>query len=395
MQKKILFETSTLFSIFGISLGVAFLIVSMAGFNGFHSALKSSIIDISGDIVIYKRGGRIADPEPLKKDILGVSSEIKNVLPFVQLESIIAHEGNLTSIFLQGVDWESLKSVIKIEDRIIREIQGEPQSPGQAAYLGKAIAKKFSLKVGDNFRVIMPKISKTSSTNITSQVEKFYVHGIIDFGKFEFNERFVITDIHVVQKLAGIKKKINGFRLRLGDSDKATAVAEEIQNKLGWEYLILDWPKVNKQMFSAIKYEKAVLFFVMLIMVVAAFFNVSTTLFLNVLRRYAQVSILKTLGVRKRSVVFLYCMNGLFLASLGLIGGLFMGYVFCELFELTLANYAIMPEDVYKLSFKTTVIERDDLVGVVIATVVICILSTIAPALRGASLSPVEGLKYE
>ena len=56
-QRKYFFEPATVFSLWGIALGVAFLIVSMSCFSGFTKALQKSIVDISGDIIIFKKGG--------------------------------------------------------------------------------------------------------------------------------------------------------------------------------------------------------------------------------------------------------------------------------------------------------------------------------------------------
>ena len=130
-------------------------------------------------------------------------------------------------------------------------------------------------------------------------------------------------------------------------------------------------------------------------MVVAAFFNVSTTLFLGVLRRYSQVSVMRALGLKRRDIVALFCLHGLVLGSVGLGFGIGLGLLFCWGFEELQKIYPIMPEDVYGLSHFATQVHLQDLVWVMVATIVICFISTLAPAFRGASLSPVEGLKYE
>lgn len=394
-QKKVFLEPTTLFSLFGIALGVAFLIVSMAGFSGFTKTLKNSIIDVSGDIVVFKRGGRISKPDEVEKDIKKASQQVVELLPYVQLEALVAHKGQLSAVFLQGIDWEQSEKVLKLQARRLSEMKKGESGLGEPAYVGKVVAQNLKLKVGDSFKTIIPKVSKSSSTEISPQVETFFVQAIIDFGKYEFNERVVITNMTSVQKLAEMSGKINGFRLKIKDSDMAEMEAEKIQEVLGWDYSVKDWSQTNKSLFKAIRYEKTVLFFVMLIMVVAAFFNVSTTLFLGVLRRYSQVSVMRALGLKKRDIVFLFCFNGLVLGGVGLILGLILGYLFCLSFEKVQQIYPIMPEDVYRLSQFATEIQLQDLVWVFVATLLICFLSTLAPAFKGASLSPVEGLKYE
>ena len=130
-------------------------------------------------------------------------------------------------------------------------------------------------------------------------------------------------------------------------------------------------------------------------MVIAAFFNVSTTLFLGVLRRYSQISVMRALGLKSRDVVVLFCLHGLALGVVGLACGLTLGLFFCWGFEVMQKVYPIMPEEVYRMSNFATFLQFKDIVWVIVATLAICFLSTLAPAFRGARLSPVEGLKNE
>lgn len=394
-QKKILTEPTTLFSILGITLGVAFLIVSMAGFSGFTESLKSSIIDVSGDISVFKRGARISDAKDIEDQIRKASPEVREALGFVNKEVLIANKGKLSAVVLQGVDWKVAKTLAELKKRVVKEVSAEEEGFGEPVFMGKVVAQKLKLDVGQSFKAILPKVSKSSATQVSPRVQSFYVHSILDFGKYEFNERMVISEISIVQKLAEMGNKINGFRLKLSRSDIAAQEAEKIQEALGWDYSIRDWSMTNRSLFKAIRYEKTVLFFVMLIMVVAAFFNVSTTLFLGVLRRYSQISVMRALGLKRRDIILLFCLHGLALGVIGLSGGIALGLFFCYGFEFLQKVYPIMPEEVYKMSNFTTHLQVSDIMWVIVATLVICFLSTLAPAMRGAKLSPVEGLKYE
>ncbi len=394
-QKKLFTESTTVFSIIGITLGVAFLVVSMAGFSGFTESLKSSIIDVTGHVSVFKRGGRIANPEEVVQQIQEASPEVRQWLGFVQLEVLVANKGKLNAVLLQGVDWSKVQTMEELRRREIDTLASGQTGLGEPAYLGKVVAQRLNLKVGDSFKAIWPKVSKSTATRIASKVQNFYVHSILDFGKYDFNERVVITKLEVAQQLAEMGDKINGFRLRLQDSDLSAAEAEKIQAALGWDYSVRDWSMTNRSLFKAIRYEKMVLFFVMLIMVIAAFFNVSTTLFLGVLRRYSQISVMRALGLKRKDVVVLFCLHGLALGVIGLVFGLLLGLLFCLGFENLQKIYPIMPEEVYRMSNFATHLEFQDIVWVVVATILTCFISTLAPAFRGARLSPVEGLKYE
>lgn len=392
-QKRVLLEPTTLFSLLGISLGVAFLIVSMAGFSGFSASLKQSIIDVSGDVSIIRRGRMIEDAAEVAQKIQQSRTDIVSLVGFVNAEILVAQNGELAAVLLQGVDWKELGVQDSLQRRLLSPMVQE--GLGEPAYLGKVVAQRLKLKVGDSFKAVLPKVSSSSATQVKPLVQDFFVKGILDLGKYEFNDKIVIAEKNSVQKLSAVGEKINGFRIRLKDSEQAVQAAERLQEVLGWDYLVRDWTMTSRSLFKAIEYEKRVLFFVMLIMVVAAFFNVATTLFLSVLKRYAQISVLRALGLKKRDIVVLFCIHGLTLGMLGLVGGVILGFMLTFAFGKIQTWYPIMPEEVYRLSSFSAQIDGQDLIGVAGATLLICFLSTLAPAFKGASLSPVEGLKYE
>ena len=165
--------------------------------------------------------------------------------------------------------------------------------------------------------------------------------------------------------------------------------------EIGWTYAVRDWKLMNKNFLTAIEYEKYVMFFVILIIIIAACFNVANTLFVAVLKRYRDISLLKTLGASPLDIVYLFCLHGLILGVIGLGLGFSLGIAMCWAFEFLQTVYPLLPSDIYKLSFIATEIRTNDVLLISGATLLICFFSTLVPAWRGASLAPVEGLKYE
>ena len=133
----------------------------------------------------------------------------------------------------------------------------------------------------------------------------------------------------------------------------------------------------------------------MLIIVIAAAFNVATSLFVTVLQRFHDISIYKTLGMSYRDVSFLFISHGLIIGSIGIASGVLLGILLCEIFEWLQATYQFMPGMVYRMDNFTLELHGVDLLAIVVASFLICFISTIVPARRGARLKPVEGLRYE
>ncbi len=389
------FDVTILLTMVGITMGVAVLLVAMSSFSGFETTLKRAIIEAVGDVAIYKRSGKIDKIEVLEKQLNPYMGSVQDKLYFLGQESLVASKGKIAAVFLQGVEKEKAASVLNLKNRITRgQDSWEYRDDIPPAYVGKDLLKKMGLQIGDTFKIILPRTSKTSASDLNPIIKTFYVTAALDLGKYDFNSRFLFVDLPIVQDLLDTRM-ISGIRLKLKNSDRAEKWAQVVQEKLGWSYSVMDWRQTNKNYFSAIDYEKRVIFFVVLVIVIASGFNVITSLFVTILKRYRDISLFKTLGARPRDIGFLFCLHGLLLGAIGTLLGLTIGWLLCYLFEIGQKVFPLLPADIYRLSFVATEFRTQDIVWICSATMTICFLSTLIPALRGARLSPVEGLKYE
>ncbi len=389
------FDVTILLTVAGITMGVAVLMVAMSSFSGFETTLKRAIIEAVGDVAIYKRNGKIDKIESLEKQLNPYMGSVQEKLYFLGQESLVASKGKIAAVFLQGVEKEKAASVLNLKNRITRgQDSWEYRDDIPPAYVGKDLLKKMGLQIGDTFKIILPRTSKSSASDLNPIIKTFYVTAALDLGKYDFNSRFLFVDLPIVQDLLNTQT-ISGIRLKLKNSDRAEKWAQVVQEKLGWSYSVMDWRQTNKNYFSAIDYEKRVIFFVVLVIVVASGFNVITSLFVTILKKYRDISLFKTLGARPRDIGFLFCLHGLLLGALGTFLGLTIGWALCYLFEVMQRFFPLLPADIYRLSFVATELRAQDILWICGATMTICFLSTLIPALRGARLSPVEGLKYE
>src|SRR5262249_16793850 len=156
-------------------------------------------------------------------------------------------------------------------------------------------------------------------------------------------------NIRAAQLFADLDRKVTGIRLKLKEPMKAGAVGRAIGDKFGYRYWTRDWVEVNKNLFEAAQLEKTVIFFVLLILIVAASFNVTSTMFVSVMRRYPDISILRTLGSRRNIVRGLFIAQGLIVGWIGAGLGVLLGLLLCFGFERAERWFSLIPSQVYKL----------------------------------------------
>ena len=387
---------STGLSVLGMAIGVASLVVSMAVFSGYESTLERTVQDAVGHLIVFRRGNAsqaemMGDLEPLLK---GKVAET----PFVYAEAILAHKGKISGVAVEGVDTASVNHVLNLSSRLVAgtmEIDGGEADAPIGAVIGKGIAEKFGLKVGDEFRIVVPLSAEFQSASFRPKLGKFRVTGVINYGRYDFDSRYVVVPIQRLQQFVEIGSRVTGYRIRLQDPYKAREVATAISMKFGANYWARDWLDVNRNLFEASRLEKAVLFFVLMILVVAAAFNIANTLFISVVKRYRDISVLKTLGAKDRLVRHIFTAQGLIVGATGASLGIVTGLLLCRLVEWAQRRWKLIPAEVYKLDHIDLEVRSMDLWLILGAALVMCYLATVVPARRGAKISPVEGLRYE
>lgn len=252
----------------------------------------------------------------------------------------------------------------------------------------------MKLKSGDHFKAVLPISDRVDPNKFHRKLMEFRVSGVIDLGKYDWNEKMIIIDLKTAQDFAEIGDRYSGLILKFKDPDKARISGIKISQKLGSDYTVRDWYDLSSNLFDAVKIERIVIFLVVLIIVVVASFNISSSLFVTVLKRYGDIAILKAIGARRLDIVKVFCLQGLIVGLIGVAGGFLVGYLICLFLRFIQGSFQILSGAVYKLDHIDIFIRWQDLFVILIATEVICLLATLAPAVRGSKLNPVEGLRY-
>ncbi len=354
------FNLSTTLAVLGMCIGVASLVVSMAVFSGYVSTLEKTVQDAVGHLLIIKRGS--ADQTEMLKEIQPLVRGRVAETPFIYAEAILAHEGKINGVVVEGVELETVHTVLNLKDRLIA---GQFDLSEGNALIGKGIAQKFGLKVGDTFRIVVPLTTEFQAASFRPKLGKFKITGIVNFGRYDFDTRYIVMSIEQVQNFAEMGKKITGYRFKIDDPFQARAISAEIGNKFGSQYWSRDWQEVNRNLFEAAKLEKAVLFVVLMILVVAAAFNIANTLFVSVVQRYRDISVLKTLGATDAFVRSIFTAQGLMVGAIGASLGITVGLLLCRLVEWAQVRWQLVPAEVYKLDHINLDVQISDLVIIV------------------------------
>jgi lipoprotein-releasing system permease protein len=395
-SKRTLFGGSAVLSLIGLMLGVGALVAAMAVVSGFEASLQSAMADVTGHVQILKRPMLSESWQSLEADIRKQEPTLVSSVRFLRTEAVLAHEGVVSGVMIQGVDEEKAASVLNFKSRVVEGSLDLKSQDGEKtpALIGKRIASRIGLKIGDLFRVVMPIPDPIDPSRFERRIVEFQVRGVLDMGKNDWNERMIITTLSATQKLLQIGERYSGLLLKFEDINYARKAAYHLSQSLGPSYLVYDWRDLNENLFEAVKIERVVIFVVILMIVIVAAFNIASTLFVNVVQRYADIAILKTLGLPRKSILKMFTVQGLLIWLIGIIGGTVFGWILCAGFMILQSTMGLLAGSVYRVDSIQLDLRFLDWLVIAGATLLICFIATLAPALRGSRLNPVEGLKY-
>lgn len=389
-SRKVLFGGSAPLSFLGLVLGVAALVASMAVMSGYVETLKMAMTDVTGDIQVVRRGRLVDDWSSFSKKIKESEPRVVSMMRFAYAEAVLARKGQVSGVLLQGIDAAAMGGVLNLDKRVK---QGHLKLEADHIAVGVGLAKKYDLKIEDKIYLVVPLATPFETTAFRRQSKEFTVSAIIDFGKNDWNERLVLSNLSALQALTEIGDRYTGVFVKLENRDEAPQAGSRLLESLGPNFSVMTWYDVNRNVFEAVVIERAVIFFVVLLIVIVAAFNISSTLYVFIRQRYSDIAILKTLGLSQRQVRLIFMSQGLIVGLMGTIIGIVIGYDLCFAFMYLQDHYSLISGSVYRIDKIYTEVRVIDLAVIFLATQVICLIATYFPAYKGSQLQVVEGLK--
>ncbi|MEK9627724.1 MAG: lipoprotein-releasing ABC transporter permease subunit [Nitrospinota bacterium] len=399
---------NTWISIGGVALGVMALIVVIAVMSGFGKDLRDKILGTNSHIVVTNiaRAGMENSESVLKKVMK--AEGVTAAAPFILNQVMLSFGGNSTGVVVRGVDPSREAMVSDLGKNMIRGEIGmlgrgkssNSRSRRDNIILGKELAHKLGVQMDDVVSMVSP-ASRLTPMGLVPKIKLFKVVGMFESGMYEYDSSLSFISIQSAQKFFSMKKQVSGIEIRVDDIDNADKIAQVLQEDLGFPYYVRDWMRMNKNLFSALRLEKIVMFIILILIILVAAFNIVSTLFMVVMEKTKEIAILKSMGASRSSIMKIFSFQGLIIGVTGTVLGCVGGFtVVPNLNEIvgfieTLFGITAFPSDVYYLDKLPSEIQYFDSFLIVVFSIAICFLASLYPAWRASRMDPVDGLRYE
>jgi lipoprotein-releasing system permease protein len=399
---------NTWISVGGVALGVMALIVVIAVMTGFGKDLRDKILGTNSHIVVTNiSNSGMDDYESVLKKVMQAEG-VKAAAPFILNQVMLTFGGNTSGVVVRGIDPDREAMVSDLEKNLIQGDlamlkKGKSSSNGprrDKIILGKELAQKLGVQMDDAVSMVSP-ASRLTPMGLIPKIKLFKVVGYFESGMFEYDSSLAFISIESAQNFFAMKGIVSGVEIHVDDIDHADKIAKHLQETLGFPYYARDWMKMNKNLFSALRLEKIVMFIILILIILVAAFNIVSTLFMVVMEKTKEIAILKSMGASRTSIMKIFSFQGLIIGVTGTLIGCVGGFtIVSNLNEIvgfieSIFGITAFPSDVYYLNKLPSEIQYLDSFLIIIFSILICFLASLYPAWRASRLNPIDGLRYE
>ncbi|MEG8230853.1 ABC transporter permease, partial [Candidatus Rickettsia tasmanensis] len=208
------------FSLVGVMIGVAALIVVMSVMNGFHIELTKNIIGLNGDIVINRQGGSIDNYEEIKAKLLK-QDYVKHVTFIAHGQALALGKSNNSGVLVKGMKLKDLS----VRNEIFKNVNFgsfDNFHGKNVIALGEQLASNLGVTVGDKIRLISPNSVSTTFGSIPRSKE-FKVIAIFNSGMYDYDLTTILMPLTAAQNFLSLGDDINLIEINSLDPNNALA----------------------------------------------------------------------------------------------------------------------------------------------------------------------------
>jgi len=400
-RREAVISLITLISSGGVALGVMALIVVLSVMSGFERDLRAKILGTTAHVVLLKFGeGGMSNAGELLPRVESLPHVI-GAAPFTLHQVMLTSRQGVMGAVLRGIDPQQEAKVTELARNVKEGTLDALRRVDDGIILGKSLAASLGVRIGDPVNVVSPVGGGVTPLGMVPRVKQFTLVGIFEAGMYEYDAGLAYIPIPAAQAFFRMGTVVTGVEIKLDDIYEAARVAGRIQEELGFPFYTRTWMEMHKNLFSALKLEKTVMFIILVMIVLVAAFGIVSTLTMVVMEKTREIAILKSMGATAAAIMKIFMVEGIVIGTagtfLGVLGGLAVTVNLDTIVPFIERLFGInaFPGDVYFLDKLPHQVNVPDVVAVVTVSLVISFLATVYPSWQASRLDPVEALRYE
>jgi lipoprotein-releasing system permease protein len=385
------------FSVAGVTVGVTALLTVLAVMNGFESEVQTRIAGTDAHVMLLGQDTAGIEGGAALATRLQREPGVAGTAAFTYAKAMAFHEGLSEGLVVKGVDLARERDVTTIGRNIKPPLDSIPEvtlggEPGLV--LGSDLAGRLGARVGDVVLLATLHGDAGSAFGYTPRLKPFRLVGVFTSGLYTYDSSLGFTAIGASQRFFELGDHVTGIEIRLADMFDAPNAAQRLLHAAADPSLRANnWIELNRNLFTWMKLEKAVMFVILALIVLVAAFNIVSTLVMVVLEKRRDIGVLKTMGATPGFVLRVFLIEGLLIGTFGTLLGAALGGAL--IWVLKRYPFVHLPGDVYFIETLPVRPEAGDFAAVILAALVLCLAAAWYPAWRASRLDPVTAIRTQ
>ncbi len=400
-RKQQFISLISLISMLGIALGVVVLITILSVVNGFDREIKKQLFSMVPPITISSYTGRLTQWQTLEKQ-LQAASFVTAVAPIANGQALLSNARTTQPAMIAGIIPANEKGLSDLDKKII---QGNLYAlvPGEfGIVVGENLAKQLDVMIGDPITVAVP-TGVLNTTHISTRFKKFTVVGIFHAGGggFNFDSKLAFIHLKDAQSLFELGTAITALRININDIYAAPQIASTLQEGLDAPLRAGNWTEQLGAFFENIRMTKTMMFFIFILIITVAVFNLVCTLVMVVKNKQADIAILRTFGATPATILMIFVVQGIAIGiggiAIGVAGGIALAWNIPAISSWIQATFHVqlISANVYFVNYLPSELQWPDVMVISLIAFTLCLLATLYPAWNASRAVTAEVLNNE
>ena len=383
------------FSLLGIALGVATLIIVMSVMNGFRAELRERVIGLNAHVTVTpERGARLEGADAIAARLAALPGVVQAV-PVIEGQVLLTSGTGATAAGqVRGIAPDALRA----RPALAPALAGVSFEPGTVV-MGARLAQRLQLRVGDSVTLVLPR-ARAGQFAEAPRTQAFRLAAVFEIGMQEVDGRHLFITPDAAASLFGLEGAASGVEIMVADPSRMEETAAAIRRALaGQPVRVAPWQEANSAIFAAMQVERTVMFLILTLIILVAAFNIVSSLTMLVKDKGRDIAVLRTMGAARGAVLRIFLLCG---ASVG-VGGAIIGFVLglgiatnfpaLRAVLLRLEGTILFNPELLFLTRLPSVVDPVEVAQVLAMALVLAVGATLYPAWRAASIDPAEAMR--